>query len=49
MCYDYVGSKECAFCFSSSFFFFSCLLDFLGWDPVVLQNCERDCVDGFGW
>ena len=31
------------------FFFLSCLLDFLGWDPVVLQNCERDCVDGFGW
>lgn len=44
MCYDYVGSKGCAF------FFFSCLLDFFGMgSPVVLQNGERDYVDGFGW
>lgn len=41
MCYDYVG-KVCAF-------FFLCLLDFLRWDPVVLQSGERDDVDGFGW
>ena len=41
--------KSAPFVFFFCFFFFSCLLDFLGWDPVVLQNCERDCVDGFGW
>lgn len=42
MCYDYVG-KVCAF------FFSLCLLDFLRWDPVVLQSGARDDVDGFGW
>lgn len=42
VCYDYVG-KVCAF------FFSLCLLDFLRWDPVVLQSGERDDVDGFGW
>ena len=41
--------KSAPFVFLLLFFFFSCLLDFLGWDPVVLRNCERDYVDGFGW
>ena len=33
MCYDYVGSKECAFCFSS-FFFFSRVF-WISWDGIL--------------